>query len=59
MSQPTPLGYPHAGAGTVEILLEKEDGADFAVLFHQILIIFYYAMPVCQCSFIIIQKRHV
>lgn len=33
MSQPTPLGYPHAGAGTVEILLEKEDGADFAVLF--------------------------
>lgn len=33
MSQPTPLGYPHAGAGTVEILLEKEDGADYAVLF--------------------------
>lgn len=33
MSQPTPYGYPHAGAGTVEILLEKEDGADFAVLF--------------------------
>ncbi len=33
MSQVTPLGYPHAGAGTVEILLEKEDGADFAVLF--------------------------
>lgn len=33
MSQPTALGYPHAGAGTVEILLEKEDGADYAVLF--------------------------
>lgn len=28
-----PLGYPHAGAGSVEILVEKEDGADFAVLF--------------------------
>lgn len=33
MSKTTPLGYPHAGAGTVEILLEKEDGSDFAVLF--------------------------
>ncbi|WP_316632783.1 hypothetical protein [uncultured Flavobacterium sp.] len=33
MSQPTPYGYPHAGAGTVEILLEKEDGADFTVVF--------------------------
>lgn len=33
MAKATALGYPHAGAGTVEILLEKEDGADFAVLF--------------------------
>ena len=33
MSKVTPLGYPHAGAGSVEILLEKEDGANFAVLF--------------------------
>ncbi|AWM14401.1 hypothetical protein DI487_11405 [Flavobacterium sediminis] len=31
--KPQPLGYPHAGAGTVEILLEKEDGADFSVVF--------------------------
>ena len=33
MPKVTPLGYPHAGAGTVEILLEREDGADFSVLF--------------------------
>ena len=33
MAKVTPLGYPHAGAGTVEILLEKEDGADYSVLF--------------------------
>lgn len=33
MSQVTPLGYPHAGAGTVEILLKKTDGTDFAVVF--------------------------
>lgn len=33
MPQVTPLGYPHAGAGTVEILLKKTDGADFAVVF--------------------------
>jgi len=28
-----PLGYPHAGAGTVEILLENEDGIDYTLLF--------------------------
>lgn len=33
MAQVTPLGYPHAGAGSVEILLEDVDGADYAVLF--------------------------
>ncbi|WP_343330952.1 hypothetical protein [Polaribacter staleyi] len=33
MSKVQPLGYPHAGAGTVEILLKEEDGADYAVLF--------------------------
>lgn len=33
MAKVSPLGYPHAGAGTVEILLEKEDGADYSVLF--------------------------
>jgi hypothetical protein len=33
MSKVTPLGYPHAGAGSVEILLENEDGADYAVVF--------------------------
>jgi hypothetical protein len=33
MSKVTPLGYPHAGAGSVEILLENEDGANYTVLF--------------------------
>ena len=33
MAKVTPLGYPHAGAGTVEILLENEDGADYTILF--------------------------
>ncbi|WP_396175368.1 hypothetical protein [Flavobacterium sp.] len=33
MANATPLGYPHAGAGTVEILLENEDGVDYTLLF--------------------------
>lgn len=33
MANVTPLGYPHAGAGTVEILLENEDGVDYTLLF--------------------------
>ena len=33
MKTTQPLGYPHAGAGTVEILLREEDGVDYAVLF--------------------------
>ncbi|MGC4041191.1 MAG: hypothetical protein QM710_10495 [Flavobacterium sp.] len=33
MSKVTPVGYPHAGAGSVEILLENEDGANYTVLF--------------------------
>ncbi|KIX20596.1 hypothetical protein SY27_11855 [Flavobacterium sp. 316] len=33
MAKVTPLGYPHSGAGRVEILLENEDGANFSLLF--------------------------
>ena len=33
MANVSPLGYPHAGAGTVEILLENEDGVDYTLLF--------------------------
>ena len=33
MANVTPFGYPHAGAGTMEILLENENGADYTVLF--------------------------
>ena len=29
----SPLGYPHYGAGTVEVLTKAQDGADYAVLF--------------------------
>jgi len=33
MANVTPLGYPHYGVGTVEILLKDIDGADFSILF--------------------------
>ena len=29
----SPLGYPHYGAGSVEVLTKDDKGADFAVLF--------------------------
>ncbi len=29
----SPLGYPHYGAGTVEVLVKEKDGSDFSVLF--------------------------
>ncbi len=33
MANVTPLGCPHFGAGTVEILVQEKDGADYAILF--------------------------